>query len=130
VISFAALRRLSFGDNARDRAGRALLAALGLVAVTEEDARGYALRSRCDLVCEGRAPIELVHANGAIDRIEIDRAAARQLYAGALDAARGAGFLLAADPVRLIPQDKLVAIVRRSQTLALEGEGGEADEPK
>src|SRR5207302_270669 len=57
VISFAALRRLSFGGNARDLAGRALLAALGLVAVTEQDARGYGLRSRCDLVCEGRAPI-------------------------------------------------------------------------
>ena len=130
VISFAALRRLSFGGNARDRAGRALLAALGLVAVTEQDARGYALRSRCDLVCEGRAPVELIHADGAIDRLEIGREAARQLYAGAFDAARGAGFLLAAEPVRLIPQDKLVAIVRRSQTLALEGEGGEADQPQ
>jgi CRISPR-associated protein Csb1 len=130
VISLAALRRLSFGGNARDRAGRALLAALGLVAVTEQDARGYALRSRCDLVCDGRAPIELVHANGAIDQLEIDRTAARQLYAGAFDAARGAGFLLAAEPVRLVPQDKLVAIVRRSQNLALEGEGGEADQPQ
>jgi CRISPR-associated protein Csb1 len=35
---------------------------------------------------------------------------------------------LAAEPIRLIPQDKLVEIVRRSQALALEGEGGEADE--
>jgi CRISPR-associated protein Csb1 len=31
--------------------------------------------------------------------------------------------------MRLVPQDKLVAIVRRSQELALEGEGGEASEP-
>src|SRR5262249_24356433 len=35
---------------------------------------------------------------------------------------------LAAEPIRLTPQDKLVSIVRRSQELALEGEGGEADE--
>jgi CRISPR-associated protein Csb1 len=130
VISFAALRRLAFGGGMRDRAGRALLAALGLMAVTEQDARGYALRSRCDLVCEGHAPLELVHSDGAIDQVEIDRATARQLYAEALNSARAAKFTLAADPVRLVPQDKLVSIVRRSQTLALEGEGGEADEPQ
>jgi len=130
VISFAALRRLAFGGGTRDRAGRALLAALGLMAVTEQDAHGYALRSRCDLVCGGHAPLELVHADGAIDQVEIDRAAARQLYAEALDSARAVNFTLAADPVRLVPQDKLVSIVRQSQTLALEGEGGEADEPQ
>lgn len=128
VLSFAGLRRLGFGGGERDAAARTLLAALGLVALAEQDARGYALRSRCDLVCEGRAPFELVHADGGIDDLKIDRAAARALYAAALDAARKAGFKLVADPIRLTPQDKLVEIVRRSQVLALEGEGGEADE--
>ena len=55
VLSFAALRRLRFGGSEKDAAGRSLLAALGLVALTEQDARGYALRSRCDLVCD-RSP--------------------------------------------------------------------------
>ncbi len=128
VLSFAGLRRLGFGGGERDAAARTLLAALGLVALAEQDACGYALRSRCDLVCEGRAPFELVHADGGIDDLKIDRAAARALYAAALDAARKAGFKLVADPIRLTPQDKLVEIVRRSQVLALEGEGGEADE--
>jgi CRISPR-associated protein Csb1 len=128
VLSFAGLRRLGFGGGARDAAGRALLAALGVVALTEQDARGYALRSRCDLVCERRAPLELVHADGAFDPIDIDRAAARALYAAALESARASGFQLAADPVRLTPQDKLVEIVRKSQRLALEGEGGEAED--
>jgi CRISPR-associated protein Csb1 len=127
VISFAALRRLGLGGGERDRAGRALLAALGLVALTEQDARGYALRSRCDLVCEGGAPFELVHADGAIERLEIDRSAARRLYAEAFDATRAAGFDMHAEPIRLVPQDKLVEIVRRSQRLALVGEGGEAE---
>lgn len=127
VLSFAGLRRLGFGGGARDPAARALLAALGVVALTEQDARGYALRSRCDLVCEGRAPLERVHADGTFDRIEIDRAAARALYAAALEAARAAGFQLAAEPVRLTPQDKLIEIVRKSQRLALEGAGGEAE---
>ena len=128
VISFAALRRLAFGGGKRDGTGRALLAALGLVALAEQDARGYALRSRCDLVCDGRAPLELVHADGAVDRLEIDRSVARQLYAKAFEEARAAGFDLSAEPIRLTPQDKLVEIVRKSQALALEGEGGEADQ--
>lgn len=128
VLSFAGLRRLGFGGGARDGAGRALLAALGLVALTEQDARGYALRSRCDLVCDGRAPLELVHSDGSVDRIEIDRNSARALYAAAFEAAAKAGFDFPGEPIRLEPQDKLVEIVRRSQALALEGEGGEADE--
>ena len=55
----------------------ALIAALGLVALAEQDARGYALRSRCDLVCDGRAPLELVRADGVTDTIEMDREQAR-----------------------------------------------------
>jgi CRISPR-associated protein Csb1 len=126
VLSFAGLRRLGFGGSERDHAGRVLLASLGLVALAEQDARGYALRSRCDLVCEGRAPFELVHADGNADHLEIDRKSARALYAASVEAARKAGFRLAAEPIRLTPQEKLVEIVRRSQKLALEGEGGEA----
>jgi CRISPR-associated protein Csb1 len=128
VLSLAGLRRLGFGGGERDRTGRALLAAIGLLAVAEQDARGYALRSRCDLVCEGRAPFELVHADGSVDRAEVDRETARTTYAASLEAARKAGFKLAIEPIRLTPQEKLVDIVRRSQALALEGEGGEADE--
>ncbi len=130
VISFAGLRRLGFGDGERDRAGRALLAALGLVALAEQDARGYALRSRCDLVCAGRAPYELVHADGDVDPLKVDRENARRLYVDALEGARSAGFEFSAEPIRLVPQDKLVEIVRRSQRLALEGEGGEAEAPQ
>jgi CRISPR-associated protein Csb1 len=127
VISFAGLRRLGFGGGAKDAAGRAYLAALGLLALAEQDARGYALRSRCDLVCDGRAPVERVRPDGTVEPIDLDRAAVRRLYAEALAAARGAGLALRSEPLRLVPQDKLVAIVRRSQELALEGEGGEAD---
>jgi CRISPR-associated protein Csb1 len=128
VISFAGLRRLAFGGGRRNMAGRSLLAALGLAAILEQDARGYALRSRCDLVCEAKAPFELVHADGSSDLVEIDLGLARNLYAEALETARDVGFRIPREPIRLVPQDKLVAIVRRSQQLALEGEGGEAGE--
>ena len=128
VLSFAGLRRLGFGGGEKDAAGRALLAALGLLALSEQDARGYALRSRCDLVCDGRAPFELVHADGSVDGLEIDRDGARALYAAALEAARKVGFKLAAEPIRLTPQEKLIHIVRESQKQALEGKGGEAED--
>lgn len=127
VISFAALRRLGFGGGERDKTARAYLAALGLLALAEQDARGYALRSRCDLVCEGREPLQRVQADGIAHQADLDRRASRNLYAEALTAARKAGFELNSEPVRLTPQDKLVKIVAESQRLALEGEGGEAD---
>lgn len=66
VLSFAGLRRLRFGGGEKEKTGRSLLAALGLVALAEQDARGYALRSRCDLVCDSRAALELVHPDGAV----------------------------------------------------------------
>lgn len=126
TLSFAALRRLRFGGGERDAAGRAFLAALGLVALTEQDARGYALRSRCDLVPEGPAPLQIVRADGEREPVELDRAGARELYERALGAAREAGFRF--ESLTLEPQEKLVALVRKSRELALEGKGGEDDE--
>lgn len=126
VLSFAALRRLRFGSPEKDSAGRTLLAALGLLAVAEQDARGYALRSRCDLVCEGRAPLELVHADGSADTVTLEREGVRALFAETRAIAERAGFAFPTEPIRLTPQAKLVAIVRTSQELALSGEGGEA----
>ena len=121
VLTLAGLRRLHFGDDERDAAGRALLAALGLVALTEQDARGYALRSRCDLVCDGAAEIELVHADGTTEPVEIDRTSAHALYREAHAGADQAGFQFSVTALQ--PQPKLIEIVRRSRELALEGEG-------
>lgn len=128
VLSFAALRRLRFGGVEREMAGRSLLAALGLVALTEQDTRGYALRSRCDLVCDGRAPLELVHSDGLTEAIVIDRKQARTLYDAAYGAAQTVGFTFSSEPLELKPQDKLVEIVRKSQELALAGKGSEEEE--
>ena len=125
TITLAGLRRLHFGGGARDAVGRALIASLGLLALTEQDARGYALRSRCDLVCDGSAPFELVHANGSTASLELDRAAARALYREAYAQAKAAGFGFRS--LILKPQGKLIEIVRRSRQLALEGQGEESE---
>ena len=123
TITLAGIRRLQFGGGERDTAGRMLVAALGLLAIAEQDARGYALRSRCDLVCEGVAPLELVNWDGSSAAVDFDRDSAQVLYREAYRQAEDAGF--AFRPLTLTPQDKLVEIVRKSRELALEGEGGD-----
>ena len=123
TITLAGIRRLQFGSGERNAAGRALVASLGLLAIAEQDARGYALRSRCDLVCEGAVPLELVNWDGSSTAIEFDRALAQALYREAYRQAEDAGFIFRS--LMLTPQDKLVEIVRKSRELALEGEGGD-----
>jgi len=127
VLSFAALRRLRFGSETKNSAARTLLAALGLLALAEQDARGYALRSRCDLICDGRSPLELVHPDGSAERVDLDHDGALTLYQAAYRNAEAAGFTFR-EAVRLAPQPKLVQLVQRSQQLALAGEGGEVQE--
>lgn len=128
TITLAGLRRLRFGGGARDTAGRALIASLGLLALTEQDARGYALRSRCDLVCDGPAPLELVRTDGSTEPLELDRTAARALYRASYAQAEAAGFGFRS--LTLKPQDKLVEIVRRSRQLALEGQGEDDEDER
>ena len=123
VITLAGLRRLRFGSDERNDAGRALVAALGLVALAEQDASGYALRSRCDLVCDGSAPLELVRPDGSTETVDLDRKEALALYKDAYVRAESVGFRF--ESIVLKPQEKLVDIVRRSRELALEGSGGE-----
>jgi CRISPR-associated protein Csb1 len=134
VITLAGLRRLRFGGDApeektrRDEAARAYLAALGLVALAEADAQGYALRSRCDLVCDGEAPLQHVAFDGKAKTVTLSVDEARALHEEAFAKAKGAGFALDPDPVRLVPQDKLLEIIRRSQDKAMRDEGGEAED--
>lgn len=127
VIGFAGLRRLRFGGGERDVAARTTLAALGLVAHLAQRREGYALRSRCELVPEGRQALELVRFDGKADDVALDLDDAIALHAEAVQWARRAGFTYDASPVRLVPQDKLVEIVRQSRALALSGKGGEAE---
>jgi len=128
VLSFSALRRLSFGSPEKNTAARTFLAALGLLAMAEQDAQGYSLRSRCDLVCEERKGLDIVRADGTTQGIALDREAAHTLYSKAFETTKKAGFHFSDEPIRLTPQKKLVEIVRKSQELALAGEGGDPGE--
>ena len=126
VITCAGLRRLRFGDPARNDAGRVLLAALGLVALAEQDARGYCLRSRCDLVCDERADLEIVHPDGSAEPFQADRETAVRVYREAYQSAEAAGFRF--ESLTLVPQPKLVEIIRQSREMALAGRAEEEAE--
>ena len=129
VITLAGLRRLRFGaDAGRALAAQAYIAALGLYALTALDREGYALRSRCDLVCEGIAPLELVAFDGSTKTVELSLDAATALAEAACDGAVAAGFDLKADPILLKPQDKLISIIQQSRQKALADEGGEGED--
>ncbi len=127
TITLAGIRRLRFGHDSKDKdiAGRALVAALGLLAIAEQDTYGYALRSRCDLVCEGIAPLELVHQNGDMSQVTLDHKSAVSLYREAYRKAKNSGFTF--HSLKLKPQEKLVRIIQKSRELALQGKGGEED---
>jgi len=122
VITCAGLRRLKFPDTKDEGAGRTVLAALGLVALTLQDEAGYALRSRCDLVCEGRVPFEIVHPDGTVDQFEITAEDAISVLNEAVKAAKSAGFPWNEEPIRLVPQDRLVELVAQSRAKGLAGE--------
>ena len=123
VISLAGLRRLRFGSDDRNAAAREFLLLIGLIALSEQDGQGYALRSRCDLVCEDPAPVELVHSDGSTTAMQLAPDDLRQRYDSAFERAIDVGFEF--DWLRLTPQPKLVEIVQRSRELALEGAGGD-----
>lgn len=120
VLSLTALRRLRFpvggnvGETA-DRAAQAVLAALGLVAITLRREQGYWLRSRCALVAEGRQDLEIVYADGSTEAWALDSAGALALYQQAVAEAKAAGLPWYGEPVKLVPQQKLIELVRKSR---------------
>ena len=122
VVSCAGLRRLRFPGTNADIAGQVVLAALALVSLVEQDQAGYALRSRCDLVCVGKAPFEIVHPDGATETFEIDIVTAGKMLKDSVAFARKQGFPWTTEPIRLLPQPRLVELVALSRAKALAGE--------
>jgi CRISPR-associated protein Csb1 len=125
VITLAGLRRLRFPVNGKrdprvDDAARAVLAALGLVALTAARERGYALRSRCDLVADGIAPFEVLNQDGSSKEHEIDSRRAIGLYKEAVAEAKKAGLPWEPAPKLMKPQPKLAKLVSLSREAGVE----------
>jgi CRISPR-associated protein Csb1 len=125
VLTLAGLRRLRFPvagkrDPKRDDAARAVLVALGLVALTHGRERGYSLRSRCDLVAEGIAPFEIIGQDGTPKSEEVSCARAIELYSEAVANARRAGLPWEPKPKQMKPQAKLTKLVALSREAGAE----------
>lgn len=125
VLSLTALRRLKFplsGGGSADEAARVLLAALGLVAITAARERGYWLRSRCGLVADGLQDLEIVSADGSVSPLTFDSKAAIEIYRKAVAGAKESGLPWSPEPVRLVPQKKLIDLIRVSRERLALGE--------
>ena len=121
VLSLASLRRLGFTTGAEE--ARAVLAALGLLAVFAAESRGHDLRSRCLLVPKKGSALKLesVARDGNTAPVDLDLAGAIALYKEAVgklpDAIKfdkPAGEPLA----ELQPSPKLADLVKKSRELA------------
>lgn len=127
VISLPALRRLRFpaSDVSVDLQARTTLAALALCGAVLSIDQGCDLRSRCLLIPEPeQSGWELVHKDGTISSFEVDANTACTLLNQAVAEAIAANLPWMAEPLRLLPQEKLVQLVSRSRELAqASGEG-------
>ncbi len=123
VLSLSALRRLRFGDWGSNKvvAAHTLLAALGVLAIALQRREGYDFRSRCTLVPEAPAALELVLADGTTRSHALSVGEALALYATALDSARSVDIPWPENEVVLEPMPKLVQLIRRSQELRRAG---------
>ncbi|NVB39799.1 type I-U CRISPR-associated protein Cas7 [Pseudenhygromyxa sp. WMMC2535] len=128
VLSLPALRRLRFGDwsDAQTDAARTLLAALGVLCVVLQRREGYDFRSRCSLVPEGPARLELVSAEGSVEALSISVDEAFALYAEAVNAAKAQGVDWAEDEVHLEPMPKLIQLITASREAYRAGTAEEA----
>ncbi len=139
VLSLAGLRKLRFPVDAhgapipRERraeaesVARTAIAALGVAAVSLQSVMDHDLRSRCLLVPESPADLELLGRNGRDpSTFDPNPAAAAALVADAAAAAADVGLAWHTDEIRLTPAPKLVELVRRSRELIAAEEGEEA----
>ena len=130
-ITLAGLRRLSFpedggaADEKRDTAARTVLAALALYAITQLDRSGdgLSLRSRCDLHPDGQSDeFDVVNSDGSVDIVSVTRDNAEDLLGEAIKRAEVAGLTWNDSPVRLVPQKKLIALVKKSRNKMMAAE--------
>lgn len=120
VLSFAQLRKLKFPLDGKtgadiDIAGRAVLAALGVYALTLQIEEGYQLRSRCHLQPAKSPEFEWLGAIGGESEFSnIAAEEARQALASLYEHAESLGLSWEKQPVLLEPELKLLRLIEMS----------------
>lgn len=130
VLSLAQLRRLRFPleDGAvkgeRDVAGRAAIAALGLLAVTLQQEDGYQLRSRCQLVPMEEPAFEMIgRTQKKPEPFSLTSAIAEEALQECLEAAAQHGLRWHAGRIELQPKPDLLKLVAYSDRAVAAAEG-------
>ena len=114
AMPLAAIRRLRFGGGERDTAGRAYVAALGVLARVLDHQAGYSLRSRCDLLGSGPLAVDIIDADGGIRSETVTTRAAIDLLRQAEDGMRRAGIALHGEVVAK-PGTKLIDMIKANK---------------
>ena len=130
VLSLTQIRRLHFPDGAaatspaRNVAGRAVVAALGLCAVTLQQEDGYQLRSRCHLVPLEAPQFELLgRTTKDCETFTLDSGTAEQTLRLALESAEKQGLKWHPGTIELQPRPDLLKLVAYSDRAVAAAEG-------
>ncbi len=129
VLSCSGLRQIAFSHDhddaaeARNRAGRAALAALALYGLLAQNETGYRLRSRCELMPRDVGRLELIGRSlQDCTPLSLDTAGARELLLQALAHARERGLAFRPELLRLVADERLTALVRSSRDAVAAGD--------
>ena len=130
VLSLTQIRKLRFPDAKgatsaeRDVAGRAVIAALGVLAVTLHQEDGYQLRSRCQLVPAEKPRFELIgRTEQDLEGFELDSAAAEVALKQAVDVAGTNGLKWRPGRIELEARPDLLKLVAYSDRAMAGAEG-------
>lgn len=128
TISFPALRQLRFpvtGKTDTDVKAQTVLAAIALHAAALNVARGWHLRSRCDLVLDENQTIEWEILGNSPTKRVLAADATRDLLHEAIAKAKEAGLPWEDKPLELKPSKALADLVRKSQQLQSDSDTAE-----
>lgn len=116
VLSLTGLARLSFSGDDLNRAGRTMLAALGLLGDRLAfGGSGLHLRSGCDLVLETEQ-IEWVQRGGRTEPLELGQDGAMALFDLARQRLERAGVVWSPEPIVLTPSKPLAEAIAATMT--------------
>ena len=126
-MALAAIRRLHFGNPAKDKAGQSYIAALGVISRVLCHQAGYSLRSRCDLISKGPLTFELIDSDGAVSSHVITLAAAQEMLRMAEDGMRKVDLAIHRR-IDAKPSKKLIGLIAANAAHQAEGadDGDEA----
>jgi CRISPR-associated protein Csb1 len=120
VLSFAQLRKLRFPVKGKESpevnaVGRAVVAALGILALALQLEEGYQLRSRCHLIPATKPEFEWLGTIASEKtKSHIEAKTAREASNALYQKAKSAGLDWREEPITLTPEEKLVRLVQMS----------------